>query len=334
VSRLPPRRLAPVIAVALIVTAALVPVAVSPVVAAGGSDFVSMANGYRADAGLGPVALHAAIDEIAVERGEQILRDGEIGHDFPYIERRLAEEGICWNGYGEIVAYNGSGDFDRFGEQWFNSTVHRNVMQGDYTHAGGSREEADGRWYGVMVFVKICGAPTPTLTIGGFTDIASSSFTSDILWLVDEGITAGCAADRFCPRDPVARGQMASFINRALGLPGTSDNFFTDDDDSTHHLAINRMAAASLTGGCTPSRYCPTASVTRAQMASFLDRALRLPKTSVDYFGDDDGSTHEAAINRLAEAGIASGCAADRFCPSQSVTREQMAAFLHRALGD
>jgi hypothetical protein len=67
-------------------------------------------------------------------------------------------------------------------------------------------------------------------------------------------------------------------------------------------------------------------------MASFLDRALALPATGTDYFTDDDGTTHEGAINRLAAAGITSGCAAGRFCPTRHVTREQMAAFLHRAL--
>ena len=43
--------------------------------------------------------------------------------------------------------------------------------------------------------------------------------------------------------------------------------------------------------------------------------------------------TYEHAINRLAAAGIVSGCAEGRYCPSGSVTREQMAAFLYRAFG-
>jgi hypothetical protein len=34
------------------------------------------------------------------------------------------------------------------------------------------------------------------------------------------------------------------------------------------------MAAAGLTGGCGTRMYCPTASVTREQMAAFLRRAL------------------------------------------------------------
>ncbi len=48
-------------------------------------------------------------------------------------------------------------------------------------------------------------------------------------------------------------------------------------------------------------------------------------------FVDDNGSVHEGDIIRLAEAGITKGCASDRFCPDDAVTRGQMAAFLARA---
>jgi hypothetical protein len=77
---------------------------------------------------------------------------------------------------------------------------------------------------------------------------------------------------------------------------------------------------------------------TRAQMAAFLHRALtdeRAPGPITD-FVDDDGSEFEADIEWLASTGITRGCNPpdnDRFCPDQPVTRAQMAAFLHRALG-
>jgi hypothetical protein len=124
---------------------------------------------------------------------------------------------------------------------------------------------------------------------------------------------------------------MATFLARTFGLPPTSIDFFTDDNSSQHENAINSIAAARVTLGCAPSRFCPTANVTRGQMASFIARALDLPATSVDYFDDDDGSTHEAEINSLAAAGITSGCGPRSYCVDDLVTREQMAAFLHRA---
>jgi hypothetical protein len=66
-------------------------------------------------------------------------------------------------------------------------------------------------------------------------------------------------------------------------------------------------------------------------MASFLVRALDLPRTTVDSFTDDEGSIHENDINRLAASGITAGCSATRFCPTDRVTRGQILAFLFRA---
>jgi S-layer homology domain len=328
----PVRRRIAALAAAALVVLTLLPVTAAPVGAAGGSGFVSMVNGHRNDNGRGPVGLHATIDAIAEERGRHLAEDEELGHDFDYLQRRFDEENICWQGFGEIVAHNGSGDFSAFGTQWMNSTTHRNIMLGDYSHAGGSREEVDGRWYGVMVFVKLCGASGSTPTTSGFIDLGSSTFVDDIEWLVENEITSGCAPNRFCPRDPVARGEMATFLQRAFDYPGTSEDFFSDDETSTHELAINRTREAGVTSGCAASRFCPLGTVTRGQMASFLARALDLPPASEDHFSDDDDSIHENDINRLAEAGIASGCSSSRFCPDRPVTRGQMAAFLHRAL--
>ncbi len=69
-------------------------------------------------------------------------------------------------------------------------------------------------------------------------------------------------------------------------------------------------------------------------MASFLAKALDLPASDTDTFTDDDGLSHEPNIERIAAAELTNGCTADRYCPSDSVTRGQMAAFLHRAFGD
>jgi hypothetical protein len=107
-----------------------------------------------------------------------------------------------------------------------------------------------------------------------------------------------------------------------------------DDNSSIHEADINGVAAARIAAGCTDTRYCPTALVTRGQMASFLVRAMRLPAVSGDWFRDDSNSIHESAINRLAAAGVTGGCASGRFCPDEPVTREQMAGFLRRAFDD
>jgi glucose/arabinose dehydrogenase len=170
---------------------------------------------------------------------------------------------------------------------------------------------------------------------GVFDDVPPGArFGPDIAWLWSNGITAGCAPDLFCPDGLVTRGQMATFLTRALDLPSTGADFFTDDETNKHEASINRLAAAGITVGCAPGRFCPDGIVTRAQMATFLARAFDLPPTATDFFTDDETSVHEARINRLAAADITHGCTATTFCPNGAVTRRQMAAFLHRAMGD
>ena len=176
-------------------------------------------------------------------------------------------------------------------------------------------------------------ATTSTFTTGtaSFDDTGASIFGAEIEWLLASGITGGCTKEKFCPTTQVRREQTAAFLARAMALPSSPTDFFADDADSIHEAAINRLAAAALTGGCARDRFCPRSLMTRAQMASFLARALRLPNTAHDYFTDDEGTIHENAINRLAAAGIVGGCSAGHYCPGSAVTREQMAAFLYRA---
>jgi hypothetical protein len=168
-----------------------------------------------------------------------------------------------------------------------------------------------------------------------FDDIVLGPFLDEIIWLHEAGLLAGCEPTLFCGSNSVLRGHMAVLLVRSLALPATADDFFSDDDGHRYEWAINRLAAAGVTQGCGADAFCPNGFVTRAEMASFLVAAFELEPSAVDAFTDDDGSVHESAINALAASGITQGCSAtapDRFCPLKRVTREQLAAFLYRAL--
>jgi len=131
-------------------------------------------------------------------------------------------------------------------------------------------------------------------------------------------------------------GLKSIYFDVSLGQPPPP---FTDIVGSIHYDAIAFIWSEGITKGCNPPEntlYCPSAAVSREQMAAFLTRALDLPSTGTDYFVDDDDSIFEGDINRLAAAGITRGCNPpdnDRFCPDDAVTRAQMAAFLVRAFG-
>lgn len=190
---------------------------------------------------------------------------------------------------------------------------------------------------------KSAGLMLTVMTAVDFTDDDFSIFEDDIEWLFSAGITQGCNPplnDQYCPNDNLTRGQLAAMLNRALDLPAASMDYFTDDDDSVFEDDINAVALAGITFGCNPptnDNFCPRDLVSRGQLAAMFDRALDLAATTTDYFTDDDSSIFEDSINSLAAAGITSGCNPpdnDQYCPTDLLTRGQIAAFFRRALGD
>jgi uncharacterized delta-60 repeat protein len=102
---------------------------------------------------------------------------------------------------------------------------------------------------------------------------------------------------------------------------------------------IERLYIDGITGGCAinPIQYCPEASVTRAQMAVFLERGkngptFTPPPAAGTVFADVPLAYWAAAwIEKLATDGITTGCGGGNYCPEQPVTRAQMAVFLLRA---
>ena len=66
---------------------------------------------------------------------------------------------------------------------------------------------------------------------------------------------------------------------------------FSDIGESVHRNNIETIASAGITQGCNPpdnDRYCPDQTITRAQIATLLTRALKLPEAERDYFSDDN----------------------------------------------
>lgn len=101
---------------------------------------------------------------------------------------------------------------------------------------------------------------------------------------------------------------------------------------------IERLYDAGVTSGCTSLHYCPTALVTRDQMAVFLLRAKHgssyVPPAAKGIFADVPQNYWAADwIERLAAEGVTSGCAVNprQYCPGSPVTRDQIAVFLLRA---
>ena len=167
-----------------------------------------------------------------------------------------------------------------------------------------------------------------------FEDIAGSVHEHAILWTHQAGIAQGFDDGTFRPSNGVTRGQMASFIYRTFDIPESDgDNFDDVDPGQTHGEAINALADAGIARGFDDGTYRAGATVTRAQMASFLVRAIGLEEVEPDgRFIDVTGGTHAGTIHAIADEGITRGCDSDRYCPNDTVRRGQMASFLYRTV--
>ena len=119
----------------------------------------------------------------------------------------------------------------------------------------------------------------PPVEVSRFGDVDGAGWEARYIErLAELDVTVGCSVDPllFCPDQPVDRAQMASLLVRAFNLQPAGEAGFADTTGSAHRAAIDALAAAGVTVGCAtgPLRYCPDRPVTRAQMATFLARAL------------------------------------------------------------
>jgi hypothetical protein len=103
---------------------------------------------------------------------------------------------------------------------------------------------------------------------------------------------------------------------------------------------VERLYDAGITSGCSvsPFQYCPEGTVTRAQIAVFLERGIHGSSYNPPAVGGSTGFTDvptsywaAAWIKQLAAEGITGGCGTGLFCPEGVVTRAQMAVFLLRS---
>jgi uncharacterized delta-60 repeat protein len=172
-----------------------------------------------------------------------------------------------------------------------------------------------------------------------FSDTSGNWAASYINAIYGAGITTGCGGGNYCPSQNVTRDQMAAFIIRAKeGEPAATCATppFTDVPISDGFCKyVKRMLDLSITTGCGSGNYCPTQNVTRDQMAAFIIRAVEgepsatcttAPFTDVPI---SDGFCKY--VKRMVALNITTGCGGGNYCPSQTVTRDQMAVFLARA---
>jgi hypothetical protein len=167
-----------------------------------------------------------------------------------------------------------------------------------------------------------------------FCDTTGSTFAGDITWLLEQGITTGCRVNRFCTNDIVSRAQGATFLWRMEAMPAASAVIEFDDvaPNTFYTEAVRWMVELRYTSGTSPSTFSPNENLTREQFVTFLWRlAGQPPPLEPLPFNDvnPDGFSADA-VAWAAEVGVTTGTSATTFSPSDTATRGQAAAFIHR----
>jgi hypothetical protein len=168
---------------------------------------------------------------------------------------------------------------------------------------------------------------------GGFSDVAPGHPHAAGIVAISKGkITEGCRPANYCPERTVDRGQMATFLSRALGLAAANVSSVPDvANDHPHAPGIGAVTLAGIASGKGDGRFDPAAPVRRDQMATFLAKALDLDPKPAPFADVTADNVHAGAIGAVAAEGIALGTGGNAYDPAAPVSRAQMATFLARA---
>ena len=164
----------------------------------------------------------------------------------------------------------------------------------------------------------------------------------DSEWLAAQGIAGGYADGTFRPTKPVTRQVMAKFLYRAKGSPN-GDNptcavapFPDVPKTSAFCGEITWMVGEHITKGYSDGTFRPGDPVSREATAAFLYRASGnpdgpSPTCVANAFPDVPvGAPFCGEITWMVDANITHGYDDGGFHPTDPVSRQAMAAFLHR----
>lgn len=115
-----------------------------------------------------------------------------------------------------------------------------------------------------------------------------------------------------------------------------TSTIFTDVNPPDYYFDFaNVLYTQGISSGCSnfPLQYCPSAAITRAEMAVFIITSIEggntFSYTTTPYFTDvPPTNSYFKFIQKMKDLGITGGCSATMFCPDGTVTRGEMAVFI------
>ncbi|MBQ8355706.1 MAG: beta-N-acetylglucosaminidase domain-containing protein [Oscillospiraceae bacterium] len=170
-----------------------------------------------------------------------------------------------------------------------------------------------------------------------FTDVKEKDFFFDpVLWAVEKGVTTGATETTFNPNGKCQRAAVVTFLWRAAGSPEPTitENPFTDvEEKDFFYKAVLWAVEKNITTGTSATEFSPMKECNRAQVVTFLYRAMGEPEvTSTNNpFADVKADAwYGPAVLWAVENGITNGMSANEFGVNSTCNRAQVVTFLYR----
>jgi hypothetical protein len=208
-----------------------------------------------------------------------------------------------------LTATDPAGNTSEFSQRLPFST---NVASGP--GAGGTTVIISGTDFAAGATVSVGGSPATNVVVNSDTIIHADM----------PALAAGSSNDIVVTNTDGTNGDLVKgWVADFLDVPN-SQQFYT---------YITKLVSNGITAGCGLGNYCPDSSITRQQMAVFLLKSRNglcfVPPPCTGVFPDVPcPGVFTPWVEALSAAGITGGCGGGNYCPTNPVTRQQMAVFL------
>ncbi|MCD7855391.1 MAG: amidohydrolase family protein [Clostridiales bacterium] len=180
----------------------------------------------------------------------------------------------------------------------------------------------------------------------GFADVAENAwYAESVDYVTDNGLMVGISDNEFDPDGILTRGMFITVLHRLEDSPQAEESSgFTDvNENDWFSAAVNWGVENGLTSGTSSDRFEPYGSLTREQLAVFLQRYYTFKGENTDNTAKDEISLFsdrysisdwaEDAVAWAYNSGIIIGVSDSELSPKGIVTRAQTAVILYKITG-
>ena len=191
-----------------------------------------------------------------------------------------------------------------------------------------------------IIVSQYLGAARPSSTPFRFDDVQDEKafYYQPVYWayFANPQVTKGVDATHFGPNQGCTRGQVVTFLWRAVGCPEPSGaaTAFTDvKPGAFYEKAVAWAVEEGITKGVTDTTFAPDDTCTRGQIVTFLWRFCGEPKPDSTETGFTDVSAtayYAKAVAWAVQVDVTKGMTETTFAPNATCTRGQVVTFLFR----